>query len=147
MSLKWLCAKELEPCRGSVEAAGFDFRASCDAVLWPLWIRALTGTGPNLIRTGVRWQAPRGTYMKIESRSGLVVNANVHAVAGVIDSDYRGEIVVALENRSMFPRRVRACERIAQGIVLQHCLLEPKLVDELGGSERGEGGFGSTGSD
>lgn len=136
------------PSRGSDEAAGYDLRALGTTLLQPAWLRRLLGLpGCTLVPTGVRWEPPAGVYMKIESRSGMATKRDIHAVAGVIDSDYRGDITVALENRGMLPARVMAGERVAQGIVMRHEAPEMVITDNVGGATaRGDGGFGSTGS-
>lgn len=139
------------PERASAGAAGLDLRARSRVTLYPSWMRLLCmrGAGPSLVCTGVRWQAPLDLYMQIQSRSGLAVKRGVHVVAGTIDSDYRGIIQVALENRGLWPVHIEPGERIAQGVL--HQLPAVHIVragesDELEPTERGAGGFGSTGS-
>lgn len=97
--------------------------------------------------TGLAVEVPLGSTAMIFTRSGLGVKHGV-AVAngvGVIDSDYRGEIHVGLRNSSKIPYTVRPGERIAQLIVMPVCLPEVREVSELSQTQRGTGGFGSTG--
>lgn len=95
--------------------------------------------------TGVHMEIPAGYFGKIESRSGLNVKHSVVSCGGVIDSDYRGSIVVKLYNFGTEPYTVHKGDRIAQ-LIIQSCLLpELELVSHLDETERGNGGFGSTG--
>ncbi len=97
--------------------------------------------------TGLAAEIPSGCAGMIFTRSGLGVKHGV-AVAngvGVIDSDYRGEIHVGLRNSSQIPYTVRPGERIAQLIIMPVCLPEVEEAAELSETQRGTGGFGSTG--
>lgn len=147
-SVVWVCARELEPKRATDGAAGYDLRADEDVVVYPAWWKLMTGQGPTLVKTSLKWIASPGVYMKIESRSGMAAKRHTHVVAGVIDSDYRGEIRVALDNRGLLPLRISRCERIAQGIILRHespATTCRDTLDEQDATARGDGGFGSTG--
>lgn len=97
--------------------------------------------------TGLAAEIPLGCAGMIFTRSGLGVKHGV-AVAngvGVIDSDYRGEIHVGLRNSSRVPYTVSPGERIAQLIIMPVCLPEVEEAQELSQTQRGSGGFGSTG--
>ena len=87
------------------------------------------------------------TEMQIRPRSGLAAKHGITVLnsPGTIDADYRGEIRVILVNLSNEEFRIEAGERIAQMVVARHEQVEWELVEELAESERGEGGFGSTG--
>ena len=95
--------------------------------------------------TGVHMEIPQGFFGKIESRSGLNVKACVVSCGGVIDSDYRGSIVVKLYNFGTKPYRVHKGDRIAQ-IIIQPCAAPRiEVVDALDDTARGNNGFGSSG--
>lgn len=100
-----------------------------------------------LIKTGIAVELPLGYEMQIRARSGLAFKHGIMLVNGVgtIDSDYRGEVGVLLYNGGQKPFTVRHGERIAQAVVARH---EQPLfieVDTLTDTERGDGGYGSTG--
>ncbi len=122
-------------------SAGMDVRANIDeaVVLRPLE-RAM-------IPTGLSIELPEGYEMQIRPRSGLAAKHGITVLnsPGTIDADYRGEIRVILVNLSNEEFRIEAGERIAQMVVARHEQVEWELAEELADSERGEGGFGSTG--
>lgn len=122
-------------------SAGMDVRANIDeaVILRPLE-RAM-------IPTGLSIELPEGYEMQIRPRSGLAAKHGITVLnsPGTIDADYRGEIRVILVNLSNEEFRIEAGERIAQMVVARHEQVEWELTEELGESERGEGGFGSTG--
>lgn len=139
--------KKLDPCaqlptRGTCGSAGLDLRALLDQ--------------PVLVPPGGRISVPTGIAVGLPSpetvglvfaRSGLAVK---HGLAlsngvGVIDSDYTGEIKVGLVNLSDVPYELQPGERIAQLAVMPVCLPELAEVEELEETQRGAGGFGSTG--
>jgi dUTP pyrophosphatase len=129
------------PSYATAGAAGMDIRASNvePIVLQPLQ-RAL-------IPTGLFMEIPAGYEVQIRPRSGLAIKSGITCLnsPGTIDSDYRGEVKVILANLSNEVFTVQQGDRIAQMVVasVQQCSLQ--LVDELGATERGEGGFGHTG--
>jgi dUTP pyrophosphatase len=100
-----------------------------------------------LIPTGFALELPPGYEAQLRPRSGLALKSGVTILnsPGTIDADYRGEVKVLLVNLGAEPFVVRRGERIAQLVVarVEHVRIEP--VSELGGTSRGEGGFGSTG--
>lgn len=122
-------------------SAGMDVRANINeaVVLRPLE-RAM-------IPTGLSIELPEGYEMQIRPRSGLAAKHGITVLnsPGTIDADYRGEIRVILVNLSNEEFRIEAGERIAQMVVARHEQVEWELAEELAESERGEGGFGSTG--
>lgn len=101
-----------------------------------------------MVHTGVAIELPRGYYAAIVPRSGIASKRCLAPInsPGTIDSDYRGEILVPLHNFSDVTRHVEAGERICQMIVQRHETVECIEVDELSETERGESGFGSSGS-
>jgi deoxyuridine 5'-triphosphate nucleotidohydrolase len=129
------------PLRASASAAGYDLRAAHDCTLPP-------GGTATLVRTGIAVALPPSSVGIIKSRSSLAARHNVEVGAGVIDADYRGEIGVLLRNFGTDYFDVRAGDRIAQLVVLPlHPLGAPQehTLADLGDTERGTGGFGSTG--
>ena len=125
------------PDRSSPEAAGYDLRAAEPVGLW------LSDTAA--VPTGVCVEIPKGYVGLIRGRSGLAFRQNVWAFDGTIDADYRGEIKVLLANMGAGAVSIKAGDRIAQ-LVIVPCLTVPIVeVDTLEETERGEGGFGSTG--
>lgn len=101
----------------------------------------------HLFGTGIRAEIPEGFVLLIFSRSGLSFKRNLILPngVGVIDSDYRGEIMVGLKNIGKDVQFIKEGERIAQAVLLPYFGIEFKPVDKLSDTERGEGGFGSTG--
>jgi len=125
------------PTRGSANAAGLDLY-SVDEVIIPPGERAL-------VKTGISVAVDHGTYFRIAPRSGLALKHGIDTMAGVVDSDYRGEICVILANLNNSPFSVMKGDRIAQGIVEVIQLADVVEVDDLDTTDRGANGFGSTG--
>lgn len=123
------------------DSAGMDIRAFLDepVVLKPGEFR--------LIPTGIYLEIPVGYEAQIRARSGLAIKSGVGIVNGVgtIDSDYRGEIGVGLINFSNNPFTVNNGDRIAQMVLNKFETISFVVDQELSETERGEGGFGSTG--
>lgn len=101
-----------------------------------------------LIHTGISMEIPVGTVGLIFARSGLATKRGLAPAnkVGVIDSDYRGEIMVALHNHSDKVATVEGGERVAQIAIVPFIKAEFSVVDELTSTDRGDGGFGSTGT-
>lgn len=132
------CAGEgILPRRSTSHAAGADLFASQEAVLAP--------GERKLIPTGIRVAIPSGHAGLIWPRSGLAVRHGLDTMAGVIDSDYRGEVLVLIINHGEESITVQAGDRIAQLLVQRVEAPVFTKVDELPATSRGEGGFGSTG--
>jgi dUTP pyrophosphatase len=125
------------PTRGSQYAAGLDLH-SVESVKIP-------ARGRALVRTGLAVSIPHGFYGRVAPRSGLAVKHGLDVLAGVIDSDYRGEIICALINHEDAPLEIEAGMRVAQLIVESIATPEPVWSEDLSETERGRGGFGSTG--
>lgn len=125
------------PTRGSEHAAGLDLYAIEPALIKP--------SAQVKIPTGLAVEIPRNHYGRVAPRSGLAVNHGVNVHAGVVDSDYRGEIHVCLINHGNQPVDIRPGDRIAQLIIEQIRIMPATWANELAGTERGAGGFGSTG--
>ncbi|MBQ5703721.1 MAG: dUTP diphosphatase [Alistipes sp.] len=122
-------------------SAGLDIRANLDE---SVTLRPLERA---MIPTGLFVELPEGCEMQIRPRSGLAAKHGITVLnsPGTIDADYRGEIKVILVNLSNEPFIIEAGERIAQMIVARYEQIEWQAVDELSATERGTGGFGSTG--
>ena len=122
-------------------SAGMDLRANLEE---PLVLRPLER---RLIPTGIRIELPEGYECQVRPRSGLAVKYGVTVLntPGTVDSDYRGELKVLMINLGSEPFTVAPGERLAQMVVARHDHVAWEQVEVLDESERGEGGFGSTG--
>lgn len=129
------------PQYASLLAAGLDVRAnnSEPIVLEPL--------GRAMVPTGLYLEIPAGYEVQVRPRSGLAAKKGVTVLnaPGTIDADYRGEVCVILVNLSSEPFVIEKGERIAQLVLARHEVMEWEETDNLAESERGAGGFGSTG--
>ena len=128
------------PTKGSKEAAGFDLYACLDAPV------TINPGETRLIGTGLAFELPKNTFAGIFARSGLATKKGLAPAnkVGVCDSDYRGEYLVGLHNHSSAPVTVHHGDRIAQMVIIPY--LEVTLTeDDLSDTDRGSGGFGSTG--
>ena len=123
-------------------AAGLDVRADNPE---PVLIKPL---GRALIPTGLFLEIPAGFEVQVRPRSGLAAKKGITVLnaPGTIDADYRGEVCVILVNLSDTDFVVERGERVAQLVLARHERLEWEPAQELAGSGRGEGGFGSTGT-
>lgn len=140
------CNKEfIPPTVGSKYSAGLDIATPYDFTLPPLSIINGGGVGRMIINTGFKIELPPQTYGRIAPRSGLAVK-RIDVGAGVIDNDYRGEIGVILYNYSTEPKEFKKGDRIAQLIITPYITPIVEIKDELDETERGCGGFGSTGN-
>lgn len=106
---------------------------------------------PQTFRTGLAFEVPAGHVMLIFSRSGhgFKYDTRLANCVGVIDSDYRGEVMVRLTRdteRTFFPLDIKSGDRIAQAMLVPIPRVQLVEVDELSDTERGAGGFGSTGA-
>lgn len=126
----------IKPSRGSDEAAGYDLYVYESGLLMPNETR--------LFDTGISIRVPEGTYGRIAPRSS-VSKRSILVNAGVIDRDYTGPVKVMLHNLSNDNFVIEKGNRIAQLILEKISTPEVELVEELDDTERGDGGFGSTG--
>jgi dUTP pyrophosphatase len=129
------------PAYETVHAAGMDLKANLqDEVIINPGMR-------ELIPTGLFIELPVGYEAQVRPRSGLALKYGITVLnsPGTIDADYRGEIKVLLINHGNEPFIVRQGDRIAQLIVSAHETVQWHLTNELSASERGAGGYGSTG--
>ena len=122
-------------------SAGMDLRAAMEQSV------TLAPLERALVPTGLYVELPEGYERQIRPRSGLAAKHGITVLnsPGTIDADYRGEIKVILVNLSNTPFEIVPGERIAQAVVAQHAHIEWEEVERLGDTERGAGGFGSTG--
>lgn len=132
------------PMRGSVSAAGSDLYACMDGES----VTVRPGE-TKMIGTGLALAIPEGYFGGVFARSGLAAKEGLRPAncVGVIDSDYRGEVKVALHNDSEQDRLVTKGERIAQLVIMPYLAAEFDEAESLEMTGRGEGGFGHTGKD
>lgn len=129
------------PAYATPQSAGVDLRANVET---PVTIGPLERT---LVPTGLYIALPAGYEAQVRPRSGLAAKHGITVLntPGTIDADYRGEIKVILVNLSNEPFEIAPGERIAQMVIARHETAEWEEVDSLDSTERGAGGFGSTG--
>ena len=129
------------PAYATVNSAGMDLKAT---ITEPVTLGPLERA---LIPTGLYIALPEGTEAQVRPRSGLAAKHGISVLnsPGTIDADYRGEVKVILVNLSNEPFVVNPGERIAQMVVARYEKVEWDEVDVLDETDRGEGGFGSTG--
>lgn len=140
LSLKILNPEAVVPQYATAGAAGFDLHSVEDVTLHPGETR--------LIKTGIAMSVPEGFEMQVRPRSGLSLKTNLRVAnaPGTVDSDYRGEVCIIMTNTSMMTtERVKAGERVAQGVICPVYQVDFQVVDLLEETARGSGGFGSTG--
>jgi dUTP pyrophosphatase len=138
MKVKRLTPDAIPPTRAHASDAGLDLYAGGDCYIEPGESRA--------VHTGIAIEIPEGYVGLIWPRSGLALKNGIDVLGGVIDSGYRGEIIVILVNHSRDnPFFIEYGDKIAQLLVQKVELVEVELVDTLESAERGERGFGSTG--
>lgn len=137
LNFKKLDPRATLPMRASHSSAGLDLYSIETVILEP---------GQRVIaRTGLAVAIPEGFYGRVAPRSGLATRHGLNVLAGVIDSDYRGEIGCLIHNtgdeRIELPAQSKMCQLIIEKIITP----QPVWADDLGETERGPGGFGSTG--
>ena len=126
------------PTTGTKHSAGIDL--ACDEAF------TLQPNERRLIGTGIAMAIPLGMWGEIKPRSGLAGNYGIDIMAGVIDSDYRGEIKVLMINQGNRPLHCWPGDRIAQMVVQRHESVKIMAVNELENTARGSECFGSTGN-
>lgn len=141
VNVKKLNEKAVVPTYGSTFAAGADLYACEDAPV------TVAPGETKLVHTGIAMEIPTGLVGLIYARSGLASKKGLAPAnkVGVIDSDYRGELMVALHNHGTAPQTVDVGERIAQLVLAPYFAADFSVVDALDDTARGAGGFGSTG--
>lgn len=125
------------PTRGSKFSAGLD--------LYSIERVTIPARGRAVVRTGLSVAVPHGFYGRVAPRSGLAIEHGLDVLAGVIDSDYRGELMCALANHGDEAIEIEAGMRMAQLVIEAIITPEPVWSEDLSATERGAGGLGSTG--
>lgn len=140
INFRRLQSNAIQPSHGSQWAAGYDLYSCGYCIIEPHTTLK--------IGTGIAVEIPEGYFGAIFARSGLATKRGLRPAncVGVVDADYRGELIVALHNDTDFPQEVSEGERIAQLAIIPHLSVRFVEVDDLSSTERGEGGFGSTGT-
>ena len=137
ISFKKLDDRAILPARGSALAAGLD--------LFSLEDLAIAPKQRILARTGLAVAIPEGHYGRIAPRSGLALRTGLDVLSGVIDADYRGEIGCLLYNTGEETITLPAQSKICQLIIEKIITPQPVWADAIDETDRGSGGFGSTG--
>ena len=134
-------SKHSLPAYETLDSAGMDLRASLQESI------SLKPLERTIVKTGLFLELPRGTEAQIRPRSGLAAKKGITVLnaPGTIDADYRGEIGVILVNLSQEVFEINDGDRIAQMVIARHERAEWQEVNELSETQRGAGGFGSTG--
>lgn len=129
------------PAYSTLLSAGMDVRAELSESI------TLEPMQRVIVPTGLYFEIPAGYEIQVRPRSGLAAKHGITVLnsPGTIDADYRGELKVILVNLSSEPFVIESGERIAQIVLAAHAHIEWEETSELSDSERGEGGFGSTG--
>ncbi len=143
IKIKRLKPNAILPHYGTEFSAGADLHALLDGdelVIPP--------HGTEFVHTGLSVEIPEGYVGLVYARSGIASKRGLAPAnkVGVVDSDYRGEIIVSLLNHTDMPQTISNGERVAQLVIAPYLKADFVEADELAGSVRGEGGFGSTGA-
>ena len=139
LQVKRLDPKAVLPTRATEHSAGLDFYASADIGVASGW--------RVTVPTGISVAIPPGHYGALHIRSGHAKKRGLSLAnsVGVIDSDYRGEIMAVIENRGQIPYVIKAGERFCQLVIQEYVHTDVVEVDKLDDTVRAGGGFGSTG--
>uniref|UniRef100_A0A8C5WEA9 Deoxyuridine 5'-triphosphate nucleotidohydrolase n=1 Tax=Leptobrachium leishanense TaxID=445787 RepID=A0A8C5WEA9_9ANUR len=137
LSFAKLSEHAFTPTRGSARAAGYDLYSAYDYVIPPM--------DKAVVKTDIQICIPTGCYGRVAPRSGLAAKYFIDVGAGVIDEDYRGNVGVVMFNFGKEPFVVTKGDRVAQLICERIVYPDLHEVKVLDGTERGDGGFGSTG--
>lgn len=129
------------PTRGTAESAGYDLYAATDKDI------QIPPHSNVKIGTGIAMSIPNGFFGGIFARSGVATKRNMRPsnCVGIVDSDYTGEVIVSIHNDSTETKTIQRGERIAQLVIVPYLSVIFDEVNELEETERGDGGFGSTG--
>ena len=145
--MKEVCIKLLDenavlPTYGSIDAAGADLYADIEST------EVFKPHETKFIKTGIAMAIPKGLMGLLFARSGLASKRGLAPAnkVGVVDADYRGEVVVALHNHTDQEQSIEPKERIAQMVFVPYVKGLFEVVDNLDDTTRGTGGFGSTGT-
>lgn len=141
IKIKKLNKNAIVPTRGSSSAAGYDLYACIESPI------IITPHSTVKVGTGIAIELPEEYFGAIFARSGLTTKNGLRPAncVGVCDADYRNEYIIALHNDTDIPQTINPMERVAQLVIMPFLPVEFEEVDELSTTERGFGGFGSTG--
>ena len=141
VKIKLLNDKAIIPTHGSEYAAGMDLYACTSSPI------IIAPHDTVKISTGISMEIPDGYFGGVFARSGLATEQGLRPsnCCGVIDSDYRGDVIVALHNDTNMSQTIQPMERVAQLIIMPYLPVEFEEVDTLSDTDRGDKGFGSTG--
>lgn len=141
LKVKKLDKRAILPTYGTKFSAGADLYALSDGAV------EIAPHETKFMHTGLSMEIPSGYVGFVCARSGIALKRGLAPAnkVGVVDSDYRGEIMVAIHNHTDKPQVIENGERVAQIIILPYLAVEYVECDSLSETERGEGGFGSTG--
>lgn len=144
VNYKKLDDSAVTPCYGSEYAAGLDLSA---LIKNDEKVQIIPAGETVKISTGIAMEIPKGYFGAIFARSGMATKRGLRPAncVGVIDSDYRGEIIVALHNDTNKCETIHNGDRIAQLVTIPYLPVALEEVDELSDTNRGDNGFGSTG--
>ena len=142
VSIKKLDPRAKVPTYGSADAAGADIYALTDGPV------TIAPGETVIIHTGLALAIPKGYVGLVHARSGMATKQGLAPAnkVGVIDADYRGELMVALYNHGRETRTVECGDRVAQMVITPYLTAQFQLTDNLDDTVRGVGGFGSTGT-
>merc|ERR1711913_274827 len=133
-----LTEKAIIPTKGSQAAAGYDLYSAYDYVI--------PARGKVLAKTDIQVKVPHGTYGRVAPRSGLAWKNHIDIGAGVVDEDYRGNVGVVMFNHADTEFIVKKGDRVAQLVCEKIAYPDIEVLETLDETVRGEGGFGSTGT-
>lgn len=141
LKVKKLRDNAILPTRGSEEAAGADLYACIDEPI------TIVTDGNAIIPTGIACDFPEGYFGAVVVRSSVGIKRHMGLMnqVGIIDHDFNGEIMIGIHNDGKTPQTIEPGERLAQMILLPYVTYDIIETDTLSETERGEGGFGSTG--
>ena len=145
VKVKRLDERAVLPERKTDGAACFDIRTLDD-----IYLRTLNASDKaTIVHTGLAFEIPEGYHMKVFLRSSVGLNTHLRLAnqTGIIDSDYRGELRLLVENPAREPVDIKAGTRIAQVMIEKNIPTSFSEVKELGKTKRGKGGLGSTGKE
>jgi dUTP pyrophosphatase len=139
VKVKILSADAVIPKYQTSEAAGFDLHSVDE--------KTIKAGERDVVKTGLAVALPKGYELQVRPRSGLALKNGITVLntPGTVDSDYRGELMVILLNTSKEDFVIKKGDRIAQAVIKEILQADFAVVDELDSTERGSGGFGSTG--
>ena len=143
INIKKLREDAIIPTKGTTKSAGLDLYALLEDP------KKVIPSGKTVkINTGLAVEIPDGYFAGIFARSGIATKRGLRPAncVGVIDSDYRGEIIIAIRNDSDIDEEILNKERVAQMVIMPYLDVEFNEVDDLSSSDRDHGGFGSTGT-